>query len=100
MLSADTGKPLTERLFVWSRWQPDGFRSLLTALSEFRSPDLTCFPCLTPVWFFSISVTQVLYFGELYNPRCYLMTTSTARAVTSRWLSILEEYEKVNAGQS
>ena len=28
------------------------------------------------------------------------MTASTARAVTSRWLTILEEYEKVKAGQS
>ncbi len=28
------------------------------------------------------------------------MTTATARAVTSRWLSILEEYEKVKGGQS
>ncbi len=28
------------------------------------------------------------------------MTTSIVRAVTSRWLSILEEYEKVKAGQN
>lgn len=28
------------------------------------------------------------------------MNSSTARAVTSRWLTILEEYEKVKAGQS
>jgi transposase InsO family protein len=28
------------------------------------------------------------------------MTSSTARSVTSRWLSILEEYEKVKAGRS